>query len=106
MMNFRKSVTKSGKRTFCFHGLPWQQHKQDKCNIDKNFFERPYISTVKISFQLKLLLRSYVGRGDSLNPPWVKVWVRNTLGGRGLRKLVSGADPDRVPRVLETGEIC
>ena len=23
--------------------------------------------------------------GGSLNPPWVKVWVKNTLGGRGIR---------------------
>ena len=60
MMNFRKSVTKSGKRTSGFDGLSWKQRKQYKSNIDKKFFERPsdaYESTVKISFQLKLRFR-------------------------------------------------
>ena len=38
LMNFRKRVTKSGKRTAYFHGLPWQQRKQYKSNIDKKVF--------------------------------------------------------------------
>ena len=37
MMNLRKSVTKSGKRTSCFDGLSWQQRKQYKSNVNKNF---------------------------------------------------------------------
>ena len=37
MMNFRKRVTKSGKKT-CFHGLSWQQRKEYKSNIDENIF--------------------------------------------------------------------
>ena len=55
MMNFRK-------RTSSFHGLSWQQRKQYKSNMEKSF-ERlshalSHVSTVKISFQLKLPLRS------------------------------------------------
>ena len=53
MMNFRKSVRKSGKRTFCFDDLSWQQRKQYQSNMDKNFFERlsdAYVSTIKIYF--------------------------------------------------------
>ena len=41
MMNFIKSVRKSGKRNSCFHGLSCRQHKQYKRDIEKNFFERP-----------------------------------------------------------------
>ena len=61
MMNFKKSVRMSEKRNSCFHGLLWQQRKQYKRIKDKNFFDRPsdaYVSTVKISFQLKLPFRS------------------------------------------------
>ena len=71
MMNFRKSVSKSKrsvakseKRTSCFHGLSWQQGKQYKSNRDKKFSERPsnaYVSTVKLSVQLKLPFRSLSG---------------------------------------------
>ena len=50
MMNFRKSVTKSGKKTFCYNGLSWQQRKQDKSNID-NFFERPSDAYIYIHCQ-------------------------------------------------------
>ena len=85
MMSFSKSVAKSGKQTTCFHGLPGQQRKQYKCNIDKKKFERPsdaYISTVKILFQLKLCsgVRWWWWWGGSFNPngsrcgsktPWV-----------------------------------
>ena len=61
MMNFRKSVRKSGKRTSCFHGLSWQQRKQYKGNIDKKIIERSsdaYVCAIKISFQLKVPFRS------------------------------------------------
>ena len=61
MMNFFKSLRKSAKRNSCFHGLSWQKRKQYKRNIDKKRYERPsdaYVSTVKISFQLKLPFRS------------------------------------------------
>ena len=89
MITFLKSARKSRKRNSRFHGFSWQQRKQYKRNIDKNVFERPsdaYVSIVKISFQLNLSFRSYVGEeGFSLNSPWVKVWVKNILGGRGLK---------------------
>ena len=48
MMNFRKSMRKSGKRTSSSHGFSWQQRKQYKNNTDKIFFERPsdaYVSS-------------------------------------------------------------
>ena len=69
MMNFRKSVTKSGKRTYCFHGFSWQQRKRYESNTDKKFFERPsdaYVSTAKISFQLKV--QELDGRFTQLPP--------------------------------------
>ena len=42
MMNFLKSVRKSGKRTSCFHGFSWQLCKQYKCNMDKKFFSETF----------------------------------------------------------------
>ena len=71
MMNFRKRVAKSGKRTSCFHGLSWQQRKQYKSNTDKKYFERPsdaYVSAVKISF--KLTLDTPAGSRCGSKKPW------------------------------------
>ena len=68
MMNFRKSVTKRGKRTSCFHGLSWPQRKQYKNNVDKELSERPsdaYVSTVNIS---TVVVVQEWGVGGSLNP--------------------------------------
>ena len=39
MINFRKGVKKSGKRTSCFYGLSWQQCKQYESNIEKIFWK-------------------------------------------------------------------
>ena len=49
MIEFLKSVTKSGKRNSCFHGLSWQQHKQYKCNIDKIFLRDPQVHMYPIA---------------------------------------------------------
>ena len=82
MMNFRKIVRKSGKRTCCFHGLSWKQRKQYKSNIDKKFFERPsdaFVSTVKISFQSEVAVHKLgiEARGGVTQP---------SLGSRGGSK--------------------
>ena len=69
MMNFRESVTKSRKRTFCVHGLSWQQRKQDRNNVNKNFFGDPQMHIYPLSkFYFEWSCCSGVSWG-SLKPP-------------------------------------
>ena len=85
MVNFRKSVTRSGKQTSCFHGLSWQPRKQYKSDIDEKFFERPsdaYVSTIKISFQLKLELGGRVHSTPS-PPPRSRCGLKTPWAGEG-----------------------
>ena len=58
MMNFRKSITKSGNRTSHFQGLSRQQRKRYKSNIDKTFLRDPQMYMYPLSFQLKLPFRN------------------------------------------------
>ena len=69
-MNFRKRVTKSGKRTSCFYGLSWQQRKQYTSNIGKKVFKRSsdtYVSTGNISIEVVV---QELGGGGVTQPPF------------------------------------
>ena len=84
MMNSRNSITKSGNRTSCFHGVSWQWYTQSKSNIDKI-----YVCTIKISLQLKL---PYLGVGEGVHsvPPL----------GQGVGKMCTLANKSRVSLTL------
>ena len=61
MMNFRKRVKSLEREPPVFMACHGNSVNNTKANIDKKLFERPsdaYVSTVKISFQLKLPFRS------------------------------------------------
>ena len=86
MMNFRKRITKSKKRTSCFYGLSWEQRKQYKGNIDKKCMCIHCQNFISI----EVAIQEFGGGGGGWGvghstPPWVKVWVKNILGGWGLR---------------------
>ena len=48
-MNVRKRVTRFGKRTSCFPALSWQQNKQYKGTIDKQFLKDPQMHMCPLS---------------------------------------------------------
>ena len=85
MMNFRKSVTKSEKRTSCFNDLSWQQRKQHKSIIDKKILTDPQMHMYPLSkFHFSKVAIQELGGGCTQPLPPVKVWIKSTLGLRGL----------------------
>ena len=70
--------------------MSWQQRKQYKSNKDNKFLERPsdaYFISIEVAIQE---LGGEGGEGSLNPPPWVKLWIKNTLGGRGLIKKERG----------------
>ena len=64
----------------------WKKRKQYKNNSNKKLWETFRCICINCQNLISIGVASQELEGGwvSLNPAWVKVWVKNTLGGRGL----------------------